>query len=88
MENNLGVVKDADQLDMPAGFRFHPTDEELITHYLSNKAVDSNFSAIAIGEVDMNKIEPWELPCNFLKLDLGPSSVLILFFSIYYCCVS
>ncbi|CAA2983320.1 NAC domain-containing 100-like [Olea europaea subsp. europaea] len=62
MENNLGVVKDADHLDMPAGFRFHPTDEELITHYLSNKAVDSNFSAIAIGEVDMNKIEPWELP--------------------------
>lgn len=62
MENNLGVVKGADQLDMPAGFRFHPTDEELISHYLSNKVVDSNFSAIAIGEVDMNKIEPWELP--------------------------
>ncbi|KAL2516076.1 NAC domain-containing protein [Forsythia ovata] len=54
MENN--------QLDLPPGFRFHPTDEELITHYLSKKVLDSNYSAIAIGEVDMNKIEPWELP--------------------------
>ncbi|CAI9757554.1 unnamed protein product [Fraxinus pennsylvanica] len=62
MEKSLGFVKGDDQLDLPAGFRFHPTDEELITHYLSKKVVESNFSAIAIGEVDMNKIEPWELP--------------------------
>nr|GMC74196.1 NAC domain-containing protein 100-like [Ipomoea batatas] len=47
---------------MPPGFRFHPTDEELITHYLSNKVLDSTFSAIAIAEVDMNKVEPWDLP--------------------------
>lgn len=53
---------DRDQIELPPGFRFHPTDEELITHYLSNKVVDSTFSAIAIGEVDMNKVEPWELP--------------------------
>lgn len=47
---------------LPPGFRFHPTDEELITHYLSKKVADSSFCAIAIGEVDMNKIEPWDLP--------------------------
>lgn len=57
-----GLVKEDDQMDLPPGFRFHPTDEELITHYLSNKVVDCNFSARAIGEVDMNRIEPWELP--------------------------
>ncbi|KVH98511.1 NAC domain-containing protein 100-like [Cynara cardunculus var. scolymus] len=57
-----GVVKEDDQMDLPPGFRFHPTDEELITHYLSNKVVDCKFSARAIGEVDMNRIEPWELP--------------------------
>ncbi|XP_076922754.1 NAC domain-containing protein 79-like [Bidens hawaiensis] len=51
-----------DQMDMPPGFRFHPTDEELITHYLLKKVVDHNFVAKAIGEVDMNKTEPWELP--------------------------
>ncbi|CAI9773732.1 unnamed protein product [Fraxinus pennsylvanica] len=62
MEKNLGVVKEEDQMELPPGFRFHPTDEELITHYLSKKVLDNNFSAIAITEVDMNKIEPWDLP--------------------------
>ncbi|EPS70002.1 hypothetical protein M569_04761 [Genlisea aurea] len=47
---------------LPPGFRFHPTDEELITHYLSKKVADHAFSSVAIAEVDMNKIEPWELP--------------------------
>ncbi|KAK9091033.1 hypothetical protein Sjap_024210 [Stephania japonica] len=32
------------------GFGFHPTDEELITHYLSKKVSDGNFNARAIGE--------------------------------------
>ncbi|KAI3463945.1 hypothetical protein Pfo_020608 [Paulownia fortunei] len=62
MENSSGVVKRDDHMELPPGFRFHPTDEELITHYLSNKVLDCNFSAVAIGEVDMNKVEPWELP--------------------------
>ncbi|KAL4584067.1 hypothetical protein LXL04_008657 [Taraxacum kok-saghyz] len=62
MEKLSEAGQDDDQMDMPPGFRFHPTDEELITHYLSNKVVDSNFFAKAIGEVDMNRIEPWELP--------------------------
>ncbi|CBI15205.3 unnamed protein product, partial [Vitis vinifera] len=47
---------------LPPGFRFHPTDEELITHYLSKKVIDSNFSARAIGQVNLNNSEPWELP--------------------------
>lgn len=64
MDNYCGPVKEDDQLKLPPGFRFHPTDEELITHYLSRKVVDNSFSAIAIGEVDMNKVEPWELPCK------------------------
>lgn len=51
-------------LDLPPGFRFHPTDEEIITHYLSNKVCNTNFTAIAIGQVDLNKCEPWDLPSN------------------------
>ncbi|KAL3813003.1 hypothetical protein ACJIZ3_014271 [Penstemon smallii] len=62
MENNCGIVKHEDQMELPPGFRFHPTDEELITHYLSKKVLDYNFSCVAIGDVDMNKVEPWELP--------------------------
>ncbi|KAK1422317.1 hypothetical protein QVD17_25348 [Tagetes erecta] len=51
-----------DQMELPPGFRFHPTDEELITHYLVNKVIDYTFVAKAIGEVDINNTEPWELP--------------------------
>ncbi|WCJ25694.1 NAC domain containing protein 100 [Euphorbia peplus] len=53
---------DDQKLDLPPGFRFHPTDEELITHYLNPKVLDSCFCARAIGEVDLNKCEPWDLP--------------------------
>ncbi|XP_043707577.1 NAC domain-containing protein 100-like [Telopea speciosissima] len=62
MENVYGFSKVEEQMDLPPGFRFHPTDEELISHYLSKKVIDSNFSARAIGDVDLNKCEPWELP--------------------------
>lgn len=62
MENYSGIGKEDDQMILPPGFRFHPTDEELITHYLIKKVLDNTFSAKAVGEVDMNRIEPWELP--------------------------
>ncbi|XP_057769519.1 NAC domain-containing protein 92-like [Salvia miltiorrhiza] len=55
---------DEEAIELPPGFRFHPSDEELITHYLSQKVVDTSFSPIAIGEVDLNKVEPWDLPCK------------------------
>uniref|UniRef100_A0A1J3H006 NAC domain-containing protein n=2 Tax=Noccaea caerulescens TaxID=107243 RepID=A0A1J3H006_NOCCA len=56
------ILEDEEQIDLPPGFRFHPTDEELITHYLKPKVFNTFFSATAIGEVDLNKIEPWDLP--------------------------
>lgn len=67
MEAFSGVGTEDDQMELPPGFRFHPTDEELITHYLSKRVLDSGFTAIAIGEVDLNKVEPWDLPCEFYK---------------------
>ncbi|KAH0680737.1 hypothetical protein KY284_021822 [Solanum tuberosum] len=48
---------------LPPGFRFHPTDEELITFYLASKVFNATFSAgIQIPQVDLNRCEPWELP--------------------------
>ncbi|KAK3225488.1 hypothetical protein Dsin_005350 [Dipteronia sinensis] len=44
--------EDDHEMDLPPGFRFHPTDEELITHYLYKKVFDVSFSARAIGDVD------------------------------------
>ncbi|KAF2288246.1 hypothetical protein GH714_005253 [Hevea brasiliensis] len=35
MEVAVVVNKGEDLIDLPPGFRFHPTDEEIITHYLT-----------------------------------------------------
>ena len=53
---------------LPPGFRFHPTDEELISYYLVNKIADQNFTGKAIADVDLNKSEPWELPGRLITL--------------------
>ncbi|KAJ6844159.1 NAC domain-containing protein 100-like [Iris pallida] len=55
-------MADDSSLFLPPGFRFHPTDEEIVVHYLQEKVADEGFSAVAIGEVDLNSCEPWELP--------------------------
>ncbi|XP_076911963.1 protein CUP-SHAPED COTYLEDON 2-like [Bidens hawaiensis] len=47
---------------LPPGYRFHPTDEELISCYLLQKVLDGTFTCRAIADVDLNKCEPWELP--------------------------
>lgn len=52
----------------PVGFRFHPTDEELINHYLKNKIVGQESLVQFIPQVDICKYEPWELPGMFLPL--------------------
>ncbi|KAK9741080.1 hypothetical protein RND81_03G079900 [Saponaria officinalis] len=62
MDDYYSRAMEDEQMELPPGFRFHPTDEELITHYLCQKFLDINFNAIAIGEADLNKIEPWDLP--------------------------
>lgn len=43
------------------GFRFHPTDEELVSYYLKRKVYNRPFRFNAIGEVDIYKNEPWDL---------------------------
>lgn len=62
MEGSGGGGAITKEETLPPGFRFHPTDEELITSYLINKISDSSFSARAITDVDLNKCEPWDLP--------------------------
>ncbi|KAJ7976343.1 NAC domain protein [Quillaja saponaria] len=58
----LNTGEEQAALDLPPGFRFHPTDEEIITFYLTEKVMNSRFSATAIGEADLNRCEPWDLP--------------------------
>jgi hypothetical protein len=55
---------------LPAGFRFHPRDDELVLDYLLRKlaggggaaAVASIYGCPTMVDVDLNKIEPWDLP--------------------------
>ncbi|XP_044502449.1 NAC domain-containing protein 69-like [Mangifera indica] len=44
------------------GYRFHPTEEEIIHHFLEAKMRDgTDFSAV-IKEVEFCNFEPWQLP--------------------------
>ncbi|GMH20504.1 hypothetical protein Nepgr_022345 [Nepenthes gracilis] len=54
--------EEVNERGLPPGFRFHPTDEELITFYLATKVFHGSFSGVDIAEVDLNRCEPWELP--------------------------
>ncbi|CAI5464650.1 unnamed protein product [Closterium sp. Yama58-4] len=47
---------------LPPGFRFHPTDEELLGYYLQRKVENRLVDDGLIVEVDILKCEPWDLP--------------------------
>ncbi|KAI3982363.1 hypothetical protein MKX01_041201 [Papaver californicum] len=47
---------------LPPGFRFHPTDEELVVYYLDRKINNQIIELEIIPEVDLYKCEPWDLP--------------------------
>nr|CAB3488926.1 unnamed protein product [Digitaria exilis] len=52
--------------NLPAGFRFHPTDEELIVHYLMNQASSLPCPVPIIAEVNIYHCNPWDLPAKAL----------------------
>ncbi|KAJ3694305.1 hypothetical protein LUZ60_009785 [Juncus effusus] len=49
-------------LALPPGFGFHPTDVELISHYLKKKINGLKIDYDVIPEIDIYKHEPWDLP--------------------------
>ncbi|XP_073139726.1 NAC domain-containing protein 53-like [Henckelia pumila] len=58
-----GKKKSSQSTNMLApGFRFHPTDEELVRYYLRRKVCGKTFQTDAIAEIDIYKTEPWDLP--------------------------
>lgn len=52
----------AAELQLPPGFRFHPTDEELVTHYLCRKCTSQPIAVPIVTEIDLYKFDPWDLP--------------------------
>lgn len=67
-ESSNNVVNKANDEDdhehdvvMP-GFRFHPTEEELVEFYLRRKVEGKRFNVELITFLDLYRYDPWELP--------------------------
>jgi hypothetical protein len=61
----VGDEEEGEDLVLP-GFRFHPTDEELVTFYLRRKVAGKRLSIEIIKEFDIYKQDPWDLPSKDL----------------------
>ncbi|XP_058103021.1 NAC domain-containing protein 83-like [Magnolia sinica] len=55
------------ELRLPPGFRFHPTDEELVVQYLKRKVFSCPLPALIIPELDAYKSDPWDLPGDYKR---------------------
>nr|AAM34765.1 nam-like protein 2 [Petunia x hybrida] len=57
---------------LPPGFRFHPTDVELVMYYLKRKIMGKKLHFDAITELNIYKVSPWDLPgkCCYKSKDL------------------
>ncbi|KAG6502720.1 transcription factor JUNGBRUNNEN 1-like [Zingiber officinale] len=55
-------VEEEEEEAMLPGFRFHPTDEELVGFYLRRKVQKKRLSIEIIREMEIYKYEPWDLP--------------------------
>ncbi|KAJ0258413.1 Transcription factor JUNGBRUNNEN 1 [Hirschfeldia incana] len=53
--------QEEDEATLP-GFRFHPTDEELLEYYLRRKVENKPIKLELIKQVDIYKYDPWDLP--------------------------
>lgn len=55
------VGSPAPETSLGPGFRFHPSDEELLCYYLRRKACGKPVRFQPVTELDVYKHEPWEL---------------------------
>ncbi|RDY01110.1 NAC transcription factor 47, partial [Mucuna pruriens] len=47
---------------LPPGFRFYPSDEELVLHYLYKKVTNEEVLKGTLMDIDLHTCEPWQLP--------------------------
>ncbi|XP_077213786.1 NAC domain-containing protein 104-like [Tasmannia lanceolata] len=50
-----------ENINLPPGFQFYPTDEELVTHFLYCKAGLLPCNPDIIPDLDLHRYDPWEL---------------------------
>ena len=58
---------------LPPGFRFYPSDEELVCHYLYKKVANERIAQGTLVEVDLHAREPWELPGQSVNQSVSQS---------------
>ncbi|PIA40986.1 hypothetical protein AQUCO_02300039v1 [Aquilegia coerulea] len=46
---------------VPPGFRFYPTEEELVGYYLKRKVDSKQIEIDVITDIDLYRIEPWDI---------------------------
>ncbi|XP_047061365.1 NAC domain-containing protein 43-like [Lolium rigidum] len=63
---------------VPPGFRFHPTEEELLTYYLAKKVASLPIDLDVIPDIDLNKLEPWDIQ-ERCRIGTGPQNDWYLF---------
>lgn len=60
--DKLNFVKDG-AVNLPPGFRFQPTDEEIVFQYLARKVTSSPLPASVIPDIEnIFNYDPWNLP--------------------------
>lgn len=73
---------DDDDDIMAPGFRFHPTDEELVGFYLKRKVEKKLIRIDLIKHIDVYKYEPWDLPSMHSLVLLLLRSLIQLFINL------
>jgi len=73
---------------LPPGFRFYPSDEELVLHYLYKKVTNEEILKGTLMEIDLHTCEPWQLPginhiYTHLLINLHNYSQIMLFFNMH-----
>lgn len=62
----LSAMMESMESSVPPGFRFHPTDEELVGYYLRKKVASQKIDLDVIRDIDLYRIEPWDLQGTYL----------------------
>ncbi|KAK7338131.1 hypothetical protein VNO77_18731 [Canavalia gladiata] len=77
MPENMSISVNG-QSQVPPGFRFHPTEEELLQYYLRKKVSSEKIDLDVIRDVDLNKLEPWDIQ-EKCKIGTAPQNDWYLF---------
>lgn len=65
---------------VPPGFRFHPTEEELLHYYLRKKVAYEKIDLDVIRDIDLNKLEPWDIQGKYSFVTCEKLIVFFVFF--------